>query len=646
MKKRLLVLPALMAGAQLLAQDSAFNKQLDDVIVTANKTSQKQSTTGKIVTVISREQLERNTGRTVAQILNEQAGVIVNGAQNPLGTNQTLFLRGAGAANTLILIDGVPVNDPSGSSQEFNLNHLNADQIERIEILKGAQSTLYGSDAVAGVINIISRKQVSQRPIGFNSTVAAGSYGTWKGNVGVSGKTDIAQYNLQYTRWQSDGFSAAYDSTHNSGFDKDGFEQDVLSLSTNLQINDHWKWNVFSQYSNYRSDIDDDALLDDKNNTIKNQNLLVGISSVYTLPAGSITVNLQNNNIYRKYNDPVNDPAGPNDYDPFKGRYEGESLFAEAYGNFNLHKHLSLLAGVDYRRHEATIDVNGQKISSDSLKANQLSGYLSLMLRSLKGFSAELGSRFTHHSVFGNNVTFSFNPSYLISDQVKIFANVATGFRAPSLYNLASEYGNRNLEPEESFTWEGGVQYNNRTHSVNVRAAYFNRRITDIIIFKGLPTPPYGKYENADEQKDQGVELEASYRPANKWSITANYTYLDGKIETKAAGKDTSFFNLYRRPKHAVNATVGYQATPKLFASVGFRWQSSRTDIYFNPATFASEQKQLKDYYNLDVYVEYKVLSKLKLFTDVRNITDVKYFDLFGYNSRRFNFMAGVSLYL
>ncbi|HSC36661.1 MAG TPA: TonB-dependent receptor plug domain-containing protein, partial [Chitinophagaceae bacterium] len=247
-KKHWVIFAATLSGSQYALAQKDSTRQLDEVVVTANKFPQKESTTGKVLTVISRETLERNTGRTIAQVLNEQAGLIVNGSQNVLGTNQTIYMRGAGSANTLVLIDGVPANDATGISSEFDINHFSIDQVERIEILKGAQSVLYGSDAVAGVINIITRKQVSNKPIGFNATAAGGSYGTYKGTAGISGKADIITYNAQYSRLKSDGFSAAYDNIGSQHYDNDGYQQDEGSLNVSAQATKDWKLRVFGSY--------------------------------------------------------------------------------------------------------------------------------------------------------------------------------------------------------------------------------------------------------------------------------------------------------------------------------------------------------------------------------------------------------------
>ena len=154
-----ITLPACMLiSISLFAQQDTVT--LDEVVVTANKFEQKQSTTGKVITVITKAQIEKSGGKTISQLLNEQAGITINGALNNLGTVQTTYMRGANSGRTLVLLDGMPVSDPSQINNEFDLNLFLINDVERIEICRGAQSTLYGSDAVAGVINIITQKQI------------------------------------------------------------------------------------------------------------------------------------------------------------------------------------------------------------------------------------------------------------------------------------------------------------------------------------------------------------------------------------------------------------------------------------------------------------------------------------------------------
>src|SRR4051812_28494214 len=144
--KKILTSIAVITTTATLAQDTS-SRTLEQVIVTANKFPQKQNTTGKVITVITKDQIEKSSGKTVAQLLNEQVGITINGAYNNAGSVQTVFMRGASSGRTLILLDGIPVNDPSMINNEFDLNLFSLSQVEQIEICRGAQSTLYGSDA-------------------------------------------------------------------------------------------------------------------------------------------------------------------------------------------------------------------------------------------------------------------------------------------------------------------------------------------------------------------------------------------------------------------------------------------------------------------------------------------------------------------
>lgn len=648
MKKQWIIVAATIISSPLLAQDPATAKDslkaLDEVVVTANKMRQKQSTTGKVLTVINRQTLENNSGRTLTQVLNEQAGLQIGGAQSSPGTNQTVYMRGAGAANTLILVDGMPVTDGSGITIQFDLNHLAIDQVERVEILKGAQSTLYGSDAVAGVINIITRKNQSGKKAGFNLHLAGGSYGTFKGTAGISGVVKKLNYSVQYNRLQSDGFSSAYDATDQQKFDRDGIRQDIFNASIGYAISSKWSLRTYAQQSNYTASLDDDALADDKNNTNRNKEFLVGLQSIVTIKNGSVTTNLNTTRVERRYDDLVNDPVGVGDYDPFHGDYTGHSFFAESYLNYSLHKHLGLLAGIDYRRNSADIKTSYSSLGKDSLTADMYSVYASLATKEFKNFGIEIGGRLTQHKEFGTAFTYAINPYYFIHPQVKIFASLATAFRAPSVYHLASEYGNPNLDPERSRQFEFGTRFTDGSGKLNVTATYFDRRIKDVIIFQSLFVPPYGIYANADRQHDKGLETELRFTPTDQLQFTANYTFLEGAITTDNSGKDSSYFNLYRRPKHNFNLGAGYQLTGKLYLGAGFRWVGKRQDIYFNPETFVAEPKDLSAYYNIDIYAKYRFSKILSCYADFRNITNQQYFELYGYNTRRFNLMAGLQL--
>ncbi len=625
------------------AQDSI--KTLNDVVITATKFPLKQNATGKVVTVISNEDLQKNSGKSLPEILNMQAGLAINGANNTLGTNQSIYLRGASSANTLLLIDGIPVYDASGISSEFDLNNFALNTIERIEILKGAQSTLYGSDAVAGVINIITKKTAG-KPAELNATLSAGSYNTWKGAATVSGHSAKQDYALTYSKIKSDGFSSAYDSTGKAAFDKDGFDQDAIQLNYSFKASEKFNVRLYGKYNINRADIDAGVFADDKDYTYKNKNVITGTTLQYQLPKVLTVVNYYYNWFKRDFVDDSTSIGGFSNYQ--SGMYNGKSHFAEVYVKSSLQKHIDLLTGIDYRNNITDqvyiylpdYGFPAKPLGNDSAKSSQVSVYASLFLKNFGGFNTELGGRWNNHNIYGNNFTYSFNPSYLLTKAFKIFANVSSGYRVPSLYQLYSEYGNKDLKPEESSSVEAGVQYLN--DAVNVRGVLFSREIKNVFDFIYDVNTNRSLYINRNKQKDHGFELELTSTIKKIVEIQANYTYVTGKLHSKTdAAKDTSFNNLYKRPAHAFNIIVGINPVKSLYLSTAVRAVSHSFEPLFDAPPY-----KLHGYYTLNAYGTYTIIKSLKLFADFQNITDQKYFDQRGFTTKRFNVNAGVNVML
>jgi vitamin B12 transporter len=571
------------------------------------------------------------------------------GAQNPLGTiPQAVHLQGADDGKTLILIDGIPAYDPSGTSTSFDLNLINTDEIERVEILKGSQSTLYGSDAVAGVINIITKKGAG-KPLNASVNLSAGSYGTWKTSAAINGKVGNTGYNVQYTHLRSDGISAAYDSTHKGNFDNDGFSENLVLVNINQKVSDAFQLRGNFQYTHYNADLDGGAYTDDKLYTAANKNTQAGIGADYKVGGGAIHLNYNYNSVTRNYlDDSATQISQGGSFS--SSSFAGKSHFVELYGNFNLTSKIGLLVGTDYRNQqvgEQSVSISSygsfpSAIGSDSARVKQFAAYASFLLKNMGGFNLELGGRYNSFSKYGNVFTYSINPSYVINDKVKLFANLSSGFSAPTLYQLYSPYRDPfgELKPEKTISTESGIQYS--VQHFNARALYFNRSTKDNIIYYGSdPNYPAGYYINLDKQKDHGLEVEANGR-AGVFSFSANYTHTTGKVTTPVNGKDSSFYNLYRIPKDVVNLTAGVQATPALFLSASLRKVGKRIEsVYGGPPS----KVDAFAYHTLDGYIEYKFCRQLKAFVDLKNITNQQFFDIPGFSSKRFNFMAGISLH-
>lgn len=644
MKQSFFVLAAMIMGNSIYAQQDSAS--LDEVVVTANKYPNKTSLTGKVVTVITRQQLEQNGGKDLAQLLTEQTGLYIGGANSNLGKDKSVYLRGAAIQYTLITIDGAPVYDASGIVSNFDLRNLSVDQIERIEIVKGSQSTLYGSDALAGVINIITKKTFTKK-FEANGLLSYGSNNTFKANAEAGGKSGALDYTVGQSYFTTKGINEA--ASTNANADKDGYTQNSTRLSLGLQVARNIKFQPYFRYSDIKGDIDQGAFTDELDYTYKQKNLQAGFKNEWKFSKSALNILYSYSTIKRVYID--DSVKSRNGFDTYvRGNYAGKEHFADAYLTTALSSKFKLTAGVDFRASQSDqeyISISAwpfhSQYGADSLRQHQTGLYAALNLNTKKGFNLELGNRLNFHSKYGSNDVFNINPSYLIKNTVKLFANYSSAYRTPSLYQLFSEFGNKNLKPETATTAEFGAQYFAKDNKFSARATGFTRQIKDMMFFYTNPSTYTSQYINQDKQKDHGVELELTYKPEKNISIKAFYSYVDGKINTKVNGKDTSYFNLLRRPKSSLGLNAGITLNKNLFISSNLSWFGKRQDAYFDNTTFQTVNVTLSSYALWDIYAEYAFAkNKVKIFTGLQNITASKYQETAGFNTLGFTANVGV----
>ena len=640
MKKKIFIAAAVLFSSQLYAQTDS-TKNLDEVVMTATKSPVKQSQTGKVVTVISHEQIERSAGKTVAQLLNEQAGITINGAYNSAGSVQTVFMRGASSGRTLILLDGIPVSDPSMINNEFDLNLFSINDVERIEICKGAQSTLYGSDAIAGVINIITVKKDVSKPFHVKATAAFGNKSTIRTNLQLYGKAGKLTYTTRYAKLKTKGFSSAYDSSGTGDFDNDGYDGNIVSTAVQYQVIPSLQLRTFLQYSQYKADIDGGIFADENDYTINNSNLSSGFGAHFKKGIVQVTGNYQYGQLKRKYLNDSLDKPGFTWYEDNK--YTARTQYAELYGSIAATKWLTVLIGGDHCW--ATMH---QKYYSESMfgpydppafdsSLKQTSFYASLFFSALKKrMNVEIGGRTNKHSRYGNNTTYTINPSFTINKNLRVFGSIASGFKAPSIYQLYdnSGSGNPDLQPERSVNYEIGLQ---QLHGkISSRIVYFHRNIKNGIDFDYTTF----SYFNFVKQSVDGFELELAVNPVKNLNLSANYTLITGEEHTQSrkSQNDTVYNHLLRRPKHNINFNIDYQFVKGLVAGISAKSVSSRYDV----GGYQKDDVLLDHYFLLGAHAEY-TWKYLKFFADAQNITNKKFFDLRGYNSIPFMINAGVT---
>ena len=597
---------------------------LEEVIVTANKLEQKQNSTGKVVSVINAAQIQANAGRTVAQILNEQAGLYLPGSLSNAGTVPSIYMRGASSGRTLILIDGMPVGDPSMISNEFDLNLVPLNLIERIEILKGAQSTLYGSDAIGGVINIITKNKSIPSISGDLST---GSYGTRKLNLQHSSTIGRLNYAVGFGNEAATGFSSATDITGKNNFDKDGYKNNNWFANINYAINQNWNLKASTHQTSYNADIDYGAFKDDKDEQFHNATKLTGLVLKYKKEKTIFQFQYQLSTQDRQYKNDSLDKT----YTIFEdNQYTGKSHFADAFYSTPIAKNIQWIMGGDFRYgsyQQTYVSISEYGPYNDNFKDTfqyQTALYSSLLINDASNkWLLELGGRMNKHNRYGANQTFTVSPSYKLNAQVRFMASASTGYKVPSLYQLSY---NEALKPEQSFNTEIGIEY--KTNAVFARAVYYNRTIDNGIDYNYIDY----NFFNYIRQKVNGTELELNWKANEKNNISLNYTLMNGQEtnQNRVTTTDTITYNyLLKRPKNTAGIQWSYEASPKLNVIIAARYISKRYDV----GGYAAEDVSLNSYTLINAHIQYKYNKHLLLYADAQNIGNTVFQEINGYNA-------------
>jgi vitamin B12 transporter len=589
--------------------------KLDSVVISTTKNDQKQSQTGKVVTIISSEVLERSHGKNLTELLNEQAGMLVGGATANVGLNKSVFIRGAASAYTVVLIDGILVSNPAGTGSSFDLRMFSIDQIDHIEIIKGGQSTIYGSDAVAGVINIITKKGAKAGNSVYG-VASYGSYDTYKGTIGMSANIDQFSYNIAYTQGKTNGISeAAAPAGNTEAFDKDGNKTAGLNANFSLKATKQLSINPFLRYFYGHYDLDASSFADHPTNNYKHKNLAAGFNTRYEFGSGKLTLN---------YSNETTNTESVSQYGASLSK--GNMQLVDFFYNQNIGDKVNALIGLDNRATEFKLN------STSKPSTNLFSVYTSIFLHDLSIFNLEIGGRYNKHDQYGDNYTYNVTPSVNLNKYIKLFGTVSTSYKAPTLENLFGAFGaNLDLIPEKSKNYEAGVNFNIAGDKYTLRLAGFKRDLTDAIVYGNIG------YVNQNKQKAQGFEIEPAVK-LGRFNINGFYAYVEG-TEFNFVTNEVSDY-LLRRPKSIFGLHAGFQATSNLYLSSSFRYNGARTDGNFTDYVV----ENLPSYKLLNLYAEYSILNKrVRFFADLKNILSEKYNEFYGYNSMGFNMNAGFS---
>lgn len=622
-----------VCGSALAEEKTA---QLGEVVVTATRDEVPIEQVGSSITVVTAKEIEQQQKRTVADALRMVPGldVVRSGAT---GGSTSIFMRGADARHTLVLINGVEVNDPSTTGGEYNFAHLSVDNIERIEILRGPQSTLYGSQAMGGVINIIT-KHGEGKPTGFVSA-EGGSFYTARESAGISGGSDLLQYALAASRLDTGGISSAgarYGNTEN-----DGYQNSAVAGRLGITPTKNSEIDLSLRYTRSKTAADNGGGVgkDDPNRFIKTDELQFRtqgwLSLFNNLWEQKLGVSL---NDLTRSDDNDRDAAHPNAFQ--RSEYHGQTVKLDWQHTIQLHKTNTLIVGAETKEENAKSYFFSQS-TNNVWKENfaRTTGiYIQDQVNLWDAWFSTLGVRVDDHSQFGTEATYRFTSAYLVNQTgTKFKGSYGTGFKAPSLFQLYDPAnGNSGLMPEKSAGWDLGVEQSLFEKQLIIGATYFHNDFDQLIDWQLVdPILFTGKYSNILQAETEGFELTISYKPSKQIAMNAAYTYTESK--DKSTG-----MQLLRRPKNKVTFDANYNFQNKVNASIGVIYVGTRADDDYS--TYPATRTKMKDYVLVNLAASYDVTKNLQVFGRIDNLFNRQYEEAIGFGATGIGAYGGVKV--
>lgn len=600
---------------------------MSEVVITATRDEVPIEQVGSSITVITAKEIEQQQKQTVADVLRMVPGLDVK-QSGAYGGSTSVFIRGAKPEHTLVLIDGVEMNDPTAIGAAYDFANLTADNIERIEVLSGPQSTLYGSHAMGGVINIITKRGDGKLKAYFSAE--GGSHYTAKETAGLSGGTSLLQYALNVSRLDTDGISAA--NSKNGNPENDPYQNSTVSARLGITPLSNLDFDVALRYSKSRTDLDGYSTVPPYSfSDVRGYHS--NTDQLYLRSEGNLSLfhNFWDQKLGLSFNDSKRDYS-----DGYY--YNGQSLKFDWQNVLHLHKTNDFTLGVERKDEYAATDGMDEKHAATN------SVYLQDQIKLFDSWFTTLGVRIDDHSRFGTEATYRFTTAYLIKQTgTKLRGSYGSGFRSPSLYELYAPAlplwlflgGSPDLKPEKSTGWDIGVEQTIPVMKTQLSATWFRNDFKDMIRYMTDPITWNSYYDNVDKAHSQGLELAASLQPVDELTLKATYTYTETKDDT--AGSTTYGKQWTYRPKNKLTFDANYRFLKKANVNLGFVYVGTRYSD-------AANTNKMKDYLLVNLAASYDVTKNLQLFGRIDNLLDRQYEEVVGYGTPGIGAYGGVKV--
>ena len=603
----------------------------EQVLVTATRMQTPRREVASAVTVIDAEAIQRRGLDNVADVLRTVPGVEI-ARTGGAGQTASLFIRGASSERVKILIDGVEYNDPISPGRFADISHLQVDDIERIEIVRGPQSVLYGTDAIGGVINIITKRGDGPARVGVRAEI--GSYQSFRESISANGQLGDVDYYLNLSRWDSGGFSSADSDDGNR--EDDGYENTSVTLSLSARPTEDATVRLILRHIDAVSEIDDFGGVggDDPNHDVDSEQTLVRLEGSLL----SMDDRWEQKLSFSYFDIDRTDIDHPDDTDPtfIDSGFKGARKEIEWQHNVTLPQDQILTFGVEFDEEVGSsfYETDGFNDTFPARSAETVGTYAQLLVSHNDRLFATIGVRYDDHEDFGSALTYRIAPACWLKDRgTKLKAAFGTGFKAPSLFQLFSTSGNPDLNEEDSFGWEIGIEQALLEDCASVELIYFDNDIDDLISYDSATFA----FVNLGQVEMRGVECAFGFQATDDVRLDGHYTYLDA--EDKETGEE-----LVRRPAHRAGVDATWVANEKLLMLAGVLYVDDRKERDFS--SFPATRVTLDRYELWHLRAVYSASERVEFFARVENILDEDYEEVSGFGSAGRSAYVGAKLQL
>ena len=607
----------------LAGQTPTDTVELNPVVVTATRIPTPARDLPVAVTVISGAQLRERDIRTVADALRTVPGADVV-ATNAYGSQTSLFLRGGESDYVKVLIDGVPQNAPGGA---YDFANLTTDNVERIEVVRGPASVLYGSDAVTGVVQIFTRD--GRGPARGTVAWSGGTYGSSALDATLAAGGERAGYSVGVSRFASDGLYPF----------NNQYRNEVVSGRVRLRPDERTDAALSLRYGDalyhFPTDGSGDTVSHNQHQLDRGPSVGLDLGHVFSSRTeGRFTAGWHRDNL--QYAIAKNGPADSTTF-PYSSSDWITRTGVDARLNVRPLASAIVTVGGAFER-EA---MSGTTLDS-ARSRNDGAAYLQVVTAPERAVSVAVGARLEDNQRFGTYVTHRTGVAVRIVQGMRAIASVGTGFKEPSFYEtFATGFvrGNPDLAPEHSLNWEAGLEYTGRGRTLTLRATYFHQRFRDLIQYSGAPLGRDSvNYSNVADAAARGVELGVQGALRGGLSLDAGYTYLDSRDFATS-------LRLQRRPAHSASLGLGYGLGARGTASLVAVFTGDRDD--YDYSTFPAPRVTLPPHTRVDGSGSYQLvrargtLPAVGFTARIENLLGARYEDVKNFPARGRTLLVG-----